>query len=79
MKIQLEIDEQELKDLVLSRAADKIIDYLFEPPYDVPYEQRDAIRKKRLEDILKKIDWKNAGKQLSETVVQKFFTKLLDK
>lgn len=74
MKIEITIDEKELADMVIKKLSDNAVSEIWGANYDESTET-----KKRRKEILEKIDWKNAGSQLSETVVQKFFTKLLDK
>lgn len=78
MKIEIEISEEELRKLVTERIAAKCIEEVWDENFELPYERRKDEMMKRRKEILSKIDWKNAGSQLSETVVQKFFMKLLD-
>lgn len=81
MKIEIQIDEAELKKLVVDRIADRCLDHIWNGPSDhtLSYDKREAAAKQAREAIIAKIDWRNAGAQLSETVVQKFFMTLLDK
>ncbi len=80
MKIQIEIDESEIKALIVERVASKCVEMIWSDSEDfnLPYEKREAAIRKRRQEILDKIDWKNAASLLSETVVKKFFSKLLD-
>ncbi len=76
MKIEVHIDETKLAESVLHHVANNVVDEIF-GKHD--YSSRsDETRKKAVEEILKKIDWKNAGAQLSETVIQQFFLKLME-
>lgn len=71
MKIEIEIEEDVIKDLVAEKIAQKAMEYF--DAYDVDYDKRDRERRKRLDTILKKIDWKHAPQYVSETVIKKFF------
>ena len=84
MKIEIELDEQfiaEVRNHVVNRVADKVFDEIWNVSYEAEgsWEKRKVLEARKRQEILAKIDWKNAGSQLSENVVQKFFMKLLDK
>jgi hypothetical protein len=71
MKIQIEIDESELKELIIQTIAERAAQSMWGNDYE------SDIKEKR-KAILDKINWKNASNQLSEVVIQKFFSKLID-
>jgi hypothetical protein len=81
MKFDYDISEDEIRTLVVEKLAQACFDSIWNG-YDLNYSNYDEKEKKIKEmrrEVLSKVDWKNAGSQLSETVVQKFFLNLLDK
>lgn len=80
MKVEINIDEEELRQLVLNRLQDRIMNELWEESYDygVSSEERKRNTIAKRQKILNQIDWKNAGKLLSDAVIQKFFMHMID-
>lgn len=79
MKFEIEVDDQEIRKMVCQKLADSVIHELTSVDYSLPYDEREKSVKAKKKELLNKIDWKNAASLLSETVVQKFFSNLLDK
>ena len=74
MKIELEIPDDDLKDILIDRLADRILSEYMEPAH-LSYTDREAHQKKKVNEILNKIDWKKAAPTLSEMIIRKFFEK----
>lgn len=83
MKVEIEISESEIREMVVNKVAQQCADMIWNGDSrfysHLSYEEQNKRAAEDRRKILEKIDWKNAGAQLSETVVQKFFMKLLDK
>jgi len=78
MTITINIADEDLKELVVSRLADKALDELLEPEHlELGWDERKKYKNKILSKITSTIDWKNAGNHLSEVVVKKFFEKYI--
>jgi hypothetical protein len=72
MKIEINIDDETLRESITHQVAVAVVSHILGESYS-------RERTIKAEDLLKKIDWKNAGAQLSETVIQQFFIKLMEK
>lgn len=81
MKIEIVIPDEEIKEKVIDEISKRICENIWNGGDldSTDWDKRMALTKKRQQEILAKIDWKNAGSQLSETVVQKFFMNLLER
>lgn len=79
--MNIEIDDNLLKEIMTEYAAKKIVDDYFsckDLPY-TSYEQREAQMAKRIKDHIDKADWDKAPEKMNRLVVQEFFKKIIDK
>jgi len=75
------LDDDELKKAVYDKLSDKIVERIWEP-FDYShgdYDKRKSLNRKARQEIIDKIEWKNAPAMLSETVVKKFFERMITK
>lgn len=81
MKLEIEIPEDMIRELVVKSVADLLLKRITEVDFEEEsdWDKRKEKTQQKQRALLEKIDWKNAGSQLSETVIQKFFIQLLDK
>ncbi len=83
MKFELEIDDQELKQMILQRLADKVLSYAWDTDWDetsgMNSSQISSFKQKKRQAFLDKINWTQVADKLGETVVQKMFLRLMDK
>lgn len=80
MKIEIEIDEAELRKIVIEKISNDLFCHITAPPKNMyDYEDREKYAAKRKQEILDKIDWKNTASEVTSAVIHKFFTDLVHK
>ena len=78
MKIQIEIDEQEIRQIVMDQLASEAFKQIWEAHDIEDWDTRKEVAKKRRMEIVSQVDWKKGGPQIGEVVIRKFFEKLVE-
>lgn len=83
MEIKIEEkDYEEIREKAMQILAEKVANKIWEPydcgDFNGDWDKREQANRKARNKILDAVDWKNAPKAISETVVKNFFQKLVD-
>lgn len=77
-KITLEIDLEAVKQKMQEYAISTIVDRHFNASDINDYSKQTEVRKQRLNDVVKQVDWNKLPEEIQRGILSKFVTKMLD-
>lgn len=77
IQFNLELDIDQLKQEMIQRATYLVLDNYFEARDIEKYDDRDAVKRKRIKAIIDKVDWNKLPEEMQRSILSEFIKKFI--